>query len=142
MLTNKEKKAEFKIELNNRFEALQNETSEIVTTEDHWQQVKQAFTSACETVVRLKNRKHQDWISPETLVNVEKRKNLKNGKTRSAKQIATKTYTEANKEVKSSARKDKRAFVYKLIEEDEETARQNNIKALYDNIKLLTRKYQ
>jgi hypothetical protein len=117
MLTNKEKKAEFKIEVNNRFEALQNETSETVTTEDHWQQVKQAFTSACETVVGLKNRKHQDWISPETLVNVEKRKNLKNmlnnSKTRSAKQIASKAYTEANKEVKSSARKDKRAFVDK-----------------------------
>jgi hypothetical protein len=58
MLTNKEKKAEFKIELNNRFEALQNKTSEIVTTEDHWQQLKQAFTSACETVVRLKNRQN------------------------------------------------------------------------------------
>jgi flagellum-specific peptidoglycan hydrolase FlgJ len=71
-----------------------------------------------------------------------KKKNLKNGKTRSAKQIAPKAYTEANKEVKSSARKDKRAFVDKLIEEAEETARQNNIKALYDNIKLLTRKYQ
>ena len=77
MLTNKDKKAEFKIELNNRLEALQNETSEIVTAEDHWQQVKQAFTSACETVVELTNRKHQDWISPETLVGVEKRKNLK-----------------------------------------------------------------
>ena len=101
MLTNKEKKAEFKIELNNRVEALQNETSEIVTTEDHWQQVKQAFTSACETVVGLKNRKHQDWTSPETLVKVEKRKNLKNvlnnSKTRSAKQIASKAYTEATR---------------------------------------------
>lgn len=47
-----------------------------------------------------------------------------------------KAYTEANKEV--TARKDKRAFVDKLTE----AARQNNIKALYDNIKLLTRKYQ
>ena len=94
MLTNKEKKAEFKIEVNNRFEALQNETSETVTTEDHWQQVKQAFTSACETVVGLKNRKHQDWISPETLVKVEKGKILKNvfnnSKTRSAKQMSPK----------------------------------------------------
>jgi hypothetical protein len=40
--------------------------------------------------------------------------------------------------VKSSARKDKRVFVDKLTEEAEEAARQNNIKALYDNIKLLT----
>jgi hypothetical protein len=146
MLTNKDKKAEFKIELNNRLEALQNETSEIVTTEDHWQQVKQAFTSACETVVELTNRKHQDWILPETLVEVEKRKNLKNvlnnSKTRSAKHIVSKAYTEANKEVKSSARKDKRALVDKRTEEAEKETKQNNIKALYDNIKLLTRKYQ
>ena len=67
---------------------------------------------------------------------------LNNSKTRSAKQIASKAYTEANKEVKSNARKDKWVFVDKLTEEAEEAARQNNIKALYDNIKLLTRKYQ
>ena len=71
-----------------------------------------------------------------------KKKNLKNGKTRSAKQIAPKAYTEANKEVKSSARKDKRALVDKRTEEAEKETKQNNIKALYDNIKLLTRKYQ
>ena len=40
--------------------------------------------------------------------------------------------------MKSSARKDKRVFVDKLTEEVAEAARQNNIKALYDNIKLLT----
>jgi len=40
--------------------------------------------------------------------------------------------------VKSSARKDKRVFVDKLTEEVAEAARQNNIKALYDNIKLFT----
>ena len=78
---------------------------------------------------------------------VKKRKNLKkvlnNSKARSAKQIASKAYTEANKEVKSSARKDRRAFVDKLTEETEEAARQNNIiKTLYDSIKLLIRKYQ
>ena len=40
--------------------------------------------------------------------------------------------------MKSSARKDKIVFVDKLTEEVAEAARQNNIKALYDNIKLLT----
>ena len=44
--------------------------------------------------------------------------------------------------MKNSARNDKIAFVDKRTEEAEETTRQNNIKALYDNIKLLTRRYQ
>ncbi|CAC5407060.1 unnamed protein product [Mytilus coruscus] len=42
----------------------------------------------------------------------------------------------------NSARKDKRAFVDKLTAEAGEAARANNIKALYDNIKLLTGNYQ
>ncbi|CAC5373980.1 unnamed protein product [Mytilus coruscus] len=63
-------------------------------------------------------------------------------KTRSAKQSASREYTTANKDVRNSARIDKRAFVDKLTAEAEEAARANNIKALYDNIKLLTGKYQ
>ncbi|XP_021366220.1 uncharacterized protein LOC110458686 [Mizuhopecten yessoensis] len=76
-----------------------NATEKTVTMEDHWQEIKEAFTTACETSV-------------------------------------------ANKEVRNSARKDKRAFVDKLAAEAEEAARANNIKALYDTIKLLTGKYQ
>jgi hypothetical protein len=49
---------------------------------------------------------------------------LSNSKTRSAKQIASKAYTEANKEVKNSAREDKRAFFDKRTEEAEEATRQ------------------
>ncbi|CAC5368115.1 unnamed protein product [Mytilus coruscus] len=47
-----------------------------------------------------------------------------------------------NNDVRNSARKDKRACVDKLTAEAEEATRANNIKALYDNIKLLTGKYQ
>ncbi|CAC5411408.1 unnamed protein product [Mytilus coruscus] len=143
MLANKTKKSEFQIELKNRFSTFQNATEEIVKIEDHWQEIKKAFTTACETSVGLKNRKHQEWISPETLEKVEERKNIKNilnnSKTRSAKQTASRAYTIANKDVRNNARKDKRAFVDKLTAE---AARANNIKALYDNIKLLTGKYQ
>ncbi|CAG2214516.1 unnamed protein product [Mytilus edulis] len=114
MLENKTKKSEFQIELKNRFSTFQNAAEEIISIEDHWQEIKNAFTTACETSVGLKNRKHQEWITPETLV----------------------------KDVRNSARRDKRAFVDKLTAEAEEAARANNIKALYDNIKLLTGKYQ
>ncbi|CAC5420128.1 unnamed protein product [Mytilus coruscus] len=146
MLANKTKKSEFQIELKNRFSAFHNTTEETVTMEDHWQEIKNAFTTACEKSVGLKNKKHQEWITPETLVKVEERKNLKNilnnSKTRSAKQSASREYTTANKDVRNSVRRDKRAFVDKLTAEAEEAARANNIKALYDNIKLLTGKYQ
>ncbi|CAG2195883.1 unnamed protein product [Mytilus edulis] len=114
MLENKTKKSEFQIELENRFTTLQNAAEELISIEDHWQEIKNAFTTTCETSVGLKNRKHQKWITPETLV----------------------------KDVRNSARRDKRAFVNKLTTEAEEAARANNIKALYDNIKLLTGKYQ
>ncbi|CAC5424993.1 unnamed protein product [Mytilus coruscus] len=146
MLANKTKKLEFQIELKNRFSTFQNATEETVTIEDHWQEIKKALTTACETSVGLKNRKHQEWISPETLVKVEERKNIKNiliiSKTRSAKQSASREYTIANKDVRNIARKDKRVFVDKLTAEAEEAARGNNIKTLYDNIKLLIGKYQ
>ncbi|CAG2248329.1 unnamed protein product [Mytilus edulis] len=123
-----------------------NAIEETVSIEDHWQVIKKAFTTASETSGGLKNRKHKEWITPETLVKVEKWKNIKNilnnSKTRSAKQLASEEYTIANKDVRNSARRDKRAFVDKLTAEAEEAARANNIKALYDNIKLLTGKYQ
>ncbi|XP_071145287.1 craniofacial development protein 2-like [Mytilus edulis] len=76
MLENKAKKSEFQIELKNRFSIFQNAAEEIISIEDHWQEIKNAFTTACETSVSLKNRKHQEWITPETLVKVEKRKNM------------------------------------------------------------------
>ncbi|CAC5404203.1 unnamed protein product [Mytilus coruscus] len=146
MLANKTKKSEFQIELTNRFSAFHNTTEETVTIADHWQEIKNGFTTACEKSVGLKNRKHQEWITPETLVKVEERKNFKNilnnSNTRSAKQSASREYTTANKDVRNSARRDKRAFVDKLTAEAEEAARANNIKALYDNIKLQTGKYQ
>ncbi|CAG2220746.1 unnamed protein product [Mytilus edulis] len=85
--------------------------------------------------VKLKLKKHQNIESTGKRFNISI-------KTRSAKQSASREYTIANKDVRNRARRDKRAFVDKLTAEAEEAARANNIKALYDNIKLLTVKYQ
>ena len=64
---------------------------------------------------------------------------LNNSKTRASKQRAQKQYSAADREVKNSARRDKREFVSKMAAEAEEAARHNNIKALYDNIRMLTK---
>ena len=85
-------------------------------------------------------RKHQEWISPETLIKIDKRSQLEdevnNSKTRAAKQKAQKDYSEEDKEVKISARHDKREFVARITSAAEQAARQTNIKGLYDNYRL------
>lgn len=114
--------------------------------ENHWQQVKQAPLGACEVSVGINDRQYQEWISPETLIRIDERKTLKNklnnSRIRAVKQTVWEAYTRTNRKVKRSARRDKRNFVAKLTAEGEKAAGQNNIKALYDNIQLLTRKYQ
>ncbi|VDP31610.1 unnamed protein product [Schistosoma margrebowiei] len=59
---------EFKIALNNRFQALQYLLKEEETTmEDNWKGIKEALTSTCQDVLGLKKHHHKEWISIETL---------------------------------------------------------------------------
>ena len=145
-LRNKEKQTHFQIEIRNRFSILNNEDHEQMTIEEYWKEFKDIVTSSCEVSVGKKKRKHQEWISAETLIKIDKRRQLKedlnNSKTRAAKQKAQKYYSEADKEVKKGARHDKREFIAKITSEAEQAARQNNIKGLYDNIRLLTNKFK
>ena len=141
------KQVEFKLEFRNRFSALQNrEEKDNGPIESYWELVKTILISACEITVGRKTREHKEWISHDTLIKVERRKTLKeslnNTKTRAAKQKAQHEYTQADKEVKNSARKDKRNFITTLTSEAEEAARQNNIKVLYDIIRSLTNKFR
>ncbi|CAH8538274.1 unnamed protein product, partial [Schistosoma intercalatum] len=58
---------EFKIALNNRFQALQDLLKEEETTmEDNWKGIKEALTSTCQEVLGLKKYHHKEWISTET----------------------------------------------------------------------------
>ena len=63
-------------------------------------------------------------------------------KTRAAKQAAAQLYSEANIDVKNSARRDKRDFVDRLTEKAEAAAGQGNMKALYDTTRKLAGKFQ
>ena len=117
-----------------------------LATEDHWKEIKHTLTTACDASIGSRNRKHQEWISSETLIKIDKRKQLKdvlnNSKSRASKQRVQEQYSAADREVKNSARRDKREFVSKMAAEAEEAARHNNIKALYDNIRVLTNKFK
>ncbi|VDO76985.1 unnamed protein product [Schistosoma margrebowiei] len=81
---------EFKIALNNRFQALQDLLREEENTmEDNWEGIKEALILTYQEVLGLKNHQHNEWISIETLDKIKERKNKKttinNSRTRSEK---------------------------------------------------------
>ena len=114
---------------------------ENTTTEDKWPQLNKAWIETCEETVGTKKGAQHAWITPGTMDKVKTRKELKNvlnnSKTKASKQQATKRYSEADKDVKTSARRDKRAYIETLAKEAEEAAAQRNMKALYDTTRKL-----
>ncbi|VDP67328.1 unnamed protein product, partial [Schistosoma curassoni] len=137
---------EFKIALNNRFQALQDLLKEEETTmEDNWKGIKEALTSTCQEVLGLKNHHHKGCISIETQDKIKERKNKKaainNSRTRAEKVQAQAEYIEANKQVKRSIRTDKKKYVEELATTAEKPTIEGNIKQLYDTTKKLAGKY-
>ncbi|VDO56278.1 unnamed protein product [Schistosoma margrebowiei] len=136
---------EFKIALNNRFQALQDLLKEETTMEDNWKSIKEALTSTCQEVLGGNKHRHKEWISIETLDKIKERKNKKaainNSQTRAEKVQAQAEYTEAIKRVKKSIRADKKIYVEELATTAEKAARGGNMKQLYDTMKKLAGKY-
>ncbi|VDP42613.1 unnamed protein product [Schistosoma curassoni] len=77
-LRDPDKLNEFKVALNNRFQALQDLLKEEETTmEDNCKDIKEALTSTCQEVLGLKKHHHKEWISTETLDRIKERRNRK-----------------------------------------------------------------
>ena len=92
-----------------------------------------------------KKNQHKDWISVDTLQKIQARRLKKEAvnerRTRASKAAAQAEYTEANKEVKRSLKKDKRDYIDSLAQEAEEAAYHGNMKDLYMTTKKLASKY-
>ncbi|VDP51906.1 unnamed protein product [Schistosoma margrebowiei] len=95
-LRDTDKLNEFKIALNNRFQALQDLRKEEETSmEDNWKGIKEALTSTCQEVLGLNKCHHKEWISAETLdANL-----MPNKETRKLKVILKKYLIKRNKKV-------------------------------------------
>ncbi|VDP31815.1 unnamed protein product [Schistosoma margrebowiei] len=127
--SNDDIKDQFKIALNNKFQALQNLLKEEETSmEDNWKGIKEALTSTCQEVLGLKKYHHKEWISTKTLDKIKERKNKKaainNSRTRAEKVQAQAEYIEANKQVKRSIRADKKKYVEELATTAEKATRE------------------
>ena len=145
LLKDKKTREEFRVSLTNKYLMLQELPAEEVTIENQWQRVKDTLTSTCQEVVGSKKHQQKEWISAGTLCKIQERKQKKaavnNSRTRAEKAKAQEDYYKSNKEVKRSARADKRNYINSLAEEAEEAAASNNMKQLYETTRKLSGKY-
>ena len=136
------RKEEFKISLRNRFEPLQLLEDDVET---HWEKIKGVFTSSCEEVLGARTQVHKEWITQGTLDKIKRRRDKKAevnaSRTRAGREAAQLEYTEANKEVKKSIRKDKETYMNEMAENAERAAQNGHLRVLYQTTKRLAGKW-
>ena len=137
----------FRLTVRNKYEALQDildEGNKDIDTQ--WQQIKEMWTSTCSEVLGKKKYQQKDWISADTVNNVQVRKERKgavnNNRTRAANAEAQEEYTEVNRAVKKSVKIDKANFNEDLAKEAEDGSAHGNMKQLYDITSKLAARYQ
>ena len=141
-LKEESKAQEFTTELRNRFRVLSILPDESI--EEHWSNLRETWKSTCKTVLGKKEKKHKEWLTQDTWAAIAERKQLKDRVNRSQDQAEKlelqAQYWAKNREVKRSARSDKRKFIHELTEEAENAAGQRNMKRLYEITKALSGK--
>ncbi|VDO76664.1 unnamed protein product [Schistosoma margrebowiei] len=123
---------QFKINLNDRSQALQD-------------RLKEALTSMCQEVLGCKEHHHNEWISIEILDMIQKRDKketvINKSQTRVEKVKAQAEFTEANEQVNRSIRIDRQKYLEDLTTTAEKAATEGNMRQLYDTTKKLAGKY-
>ena len=109
--------------------------------EDQWSQIKDTINNTCEETLGRKSYIQKEWITPETLRKVQKRRQKKGAincsRTRKEKATAQAEYNKAHKEVRQNVRKDRRTYIENLDAQAEEASNMRNMKDLYDTTKNL-----
>ena len=141
-LKERTKAEEFKTELRNKFSVLSLLPEE--TIEEQWSSLRDTWKTTCKTVLGKKTRKHKEWLTTDTWALITERKHIKDlinqTQDQADKQELQAQYWEKNKEVKRSARRDKRKYIEELTEEAETAADQRNMKRLYEITRTLSGK--
>lgn len=132
-------KDKFTLELRNRFNALTvNEEQDI---ENQWSEFKNIYNETALDIIGPRKKSNQEWISADSWKLVDERKALKNkiDGTRSerVKERMRQQYSNKDKDVKKSMKKDKKQWFEKLATEAETAASKGNMKAVYDITKAL-----
>nr|KAG5686806.1 hypothetical protein BaRGS_013126 [Batillaria attramentaria] len=126
------------------FKALLNRQAERATIEEHWHDLRETWTATCREVLGKKTRQHKEWLTSDTWDLITERKRLKDlinhTDDQDHKRDLQAQYWDVNRQVKRSARNDKRNFINDLTEEAETAAGQRNMKRLYEITRTLSGK--
>jgi len=135
-------RVEFKLELKNRFSVLSTQ-NEDTDTADSWKAIKNVYIETSEKILGFRQNQQKEWISEETRKEIGRRKLAKGNGNRSKsrqQKISTQTqYSEINKRVKRSIRKDKRNWINKQAKLAEE-AEKKDIRELYNIMRKLSQR--
>ena len=113
--------------------------------QEHWTSIKELYNTTCREEIGTRERSHKEWISKESIDKIQRRKEKKSRlntcRTRQAIKTAQEEYTQANKEVKQSLKRDKHKFIEEIAETAERAAATGNLKGIYDATKRLCGRY-
>ena len=141
-------KEKFKTELRNRFAILQGKAVEInnnePTLEKKWENIKTVYNETAKKVLGFNNKQRKKWIRDDTWKKIEDRRQIKakinNARSERLKEQLQTKYSVKNKEVKKSARQDRKVYYEELASEAEEAARRREIGTVYKITKELAGK--
>ena len=127
----------------NRFEAL-NLVTEETPLEEHWCGLRDTLTNTCQEVLDKREWKSKEWLSGETWQMIRSRREIKQkincSQNESVKKALCDQFAQTNKEIKKSARKDKRLFYEELATEAEQAAERRDLSTLYKITRTLSNK--
>ena len=102
------------------------------------------LSQTSEKVLGFKEKNKKDWLTQQTWEKIRERKRVKDEmnawKTRVRKMELQKKYTEKNREVKRSARRDQRYYIDNLSYQAEEAASKGNLKELFAITRTLSKR--
>ena len=109
--------------------------------EERWNQIKATYCTAAESALGYLKSTDKTWLTRETWRRIEERKTIKSKilNTKSIQERLQKEYSSKDKEIKRSARQDKRTYVDKLAEKAETAAQKGELSTVYRITKQLCR---
>ena len=137
-------KQEFAIKLQNRFRILEDLEDDEDEVENTWKRIKDNYNQTAEEVLGYRKRDRKDWISDQTWTKIEERKKIKT-KLNAAKSDRLKDklrtdYAAKDKEIKKSAKEDKRKFVEDLADKAQQASERGDLRQMYKITKQLSGK--
>ncbi|CAH8483809.1 unnamed protein product [Heterobilharzia americana] len=133
----------FKAAIKTKWETSSNIPEE-TCVEEHWKSLKAMWKETCTAVLGRKKKEDKEWISTDTWKLIEERRMVKQKinqcKDAQRQEELSTMYKTLDKEVKKSARKDKRHFYETLASEAEQAAGKRDLTTLYQITRLLSGK--